>query len=263
MGIAPRLAAKRGGAKPSHFAGDRPPLTGGRPAPDKRALMLSLPTSLARAVGQLGDPAILRVLGKSVLATLAIFACAGLAVYAGLRHLFAGWIAGYEGTVAGFLTVLAVVLGGWLLFRVVALAVIQFFAEDVVRAVERRHYPATAAQARAPSFAVSFREGAKGAVRALLVNLAIAPIALALLVTGAGTVLLFWIVNAWLLGRELTAMVWLPHRPEPGSPAPVSGGTRFLLGGAIAALLAVPFLNLLAPVIGAAAATHLIHGRKR
>jgi uncharacterized protein involved in cysteine biosynthesis len=35
--------------------------------------------------------------------------------------------------------------------------------------------------------------------------------------------------------------------------------TRFLLGGAIAALLAVPFANLLAPVLGAAAATHLVH----
>ncbi len=225
--------------------------------------MLSLPASLARAVGQLGDPAILRVLGKSVLATLAGFAIAAIALYAGLQHLFARWIAGYEGAVAGLLTVLAVVIGGWLLFRVVALAVIQLFAEDVVRAVERRHYPAAAAQARDPSCAVSLREGLKGTGRALLVNLAIAPVALALLVTGVGTVLLFWVANAWLLGRELTAMVWLPHRPAPDTPAPVSGGTRFLLGGVIAALLAIPFLNLLAPVIGAAAATHLIHGRKR
>jgi uncharacterized protein involved in cysteine biosynthesis len=80
-----------------------------------------------------------------------------------------------------------------------------------------------------------------------------------LLFTGIGPALVFWAVNAWLLGRELTEMVWLRHRPSPAARAPVGRMTRFLLGGAIAALLAVPFANLLAPVLGAAAATHLVH----
>ena len=73
--------------------------------------------------------------------------------------------------------------------------------------------------------------------------------------------MVFWAVNAWLLGRELVDMVWLRHRPAPGAPAPVGKAERFLLGGAIAALFMVPFANLLAPVLGAAAATHLVHGR--
>jgi uncharacterized protein involved in cysteine biosynthesis len=34
------------------------------------------------------------------------------------------------------------------------------------------------------------------------------------------------------------------------------------LGGAVVALLTVPFVNLVAPVLGAAAATHLVHSRK-
>ena len=33
------------------------------------------------------------------------------------------------------------IIAGWFLFRVVALFVLQFFAEDVVRAVEAKHYP--------------------------------------------------------------------------------------------------------------------------
>ncbi|QWC58319.1 hypothetical protein F7D01_06305 [Erythrobacter sp. 3-20A1M] len=225
--------------------------------------MLSLPASLARAVAQLGDPAILRVLGKSILATLGIFALAGAGLYALLQHVLSQWIASYDDTLAGVLTLLAVALGGWLLFRVIALAVIQFFADDVVRAVERRHYPQAAASARELPFAESLAEGAKGAGRTVLVNLLIAPVALVLLVTGVGTILLFWVVNAWLVGRELRDLAWLPHRASREDPPPVDAVTRFLLGGAIAALLAVPFLNLLAPVIGAAAATHLVHGRSR
>jgi uncharacterized protein involved in cysteine biosynthesis len=80
-----------------------------------------------------------------------------------------------------------------------------------------------------------------------------------LLFTGVGPALLFWLVNAVLLGRELQDMVWLRHRHGADEPAPVGRAQRFLLGGAVAAMLALPFVNLLAPILGAAAATHLIH----
>ena len=100
-----------------------------------------------------------------------------------------------------------------------------------------------------------------GAGRAILANLIALPFALALLFTAIGPAVVFWAVNAWLLGRELVDMVWLRHRPAPGAPAPVGKAERFLLGGAVAALFMVPFANLLAPVLGAAAATHLVHGR--
>ena len=102
---------------------------------------------------------------------------------------------------------------------------------------------------------------------ALAVNAIALPFALMLLFTGIGPALLFWAVNAWLLGRELTDMVWLRHRPKtasgPRAPTPVDRIERFLFGGAIAALLAVPFVNLVAPVLGAAAATHLVHRRMK
>ncbi|MDC0887413.1 hypothetical protein OAS19_06460 [Altererythrobacter sp.] len=119
--------------------------------------------------------------------------------------------------------------------------------------------------ARDLPFSESLGESLKGAGRAALVNLAVSPIAIVLLVTGLGTFLLFWLVNAWLLGRELQDIAWLRHRkPAARGDAlamPLSSVTRFMLGGVTAGLLAVPFLNLLAPVIGAAAATHLVHNR--
>jgi uncharacterized protein involved in cysteine biosynthesis len=57
-------------------------------------------------------------------------------------------------------------------------------------------------------------------------------------------------------------MIWLRHRTPEESALPLSGLTRFALGGIVAAMLLVPFANLLAPVIGAAATAHLIHSRK-
>ena len=43
--------------------------------------MMSLPAALALSVRQLGDPAILKVLFKTALATLAIFAAGGAGLY--------------------------------------------------------------------------------------------------------------------------------------------------------------------------------------
>ena len=225
--------------------------------------MTDLPRAFALSLGQLSDPAILRVLGKSLLATLAIFALLGVLVWQGLSAPLHAYIADrsyaadYQ-AMAGVIAIALTVIGGWLLFRIVALAVIQFFADDIVRAVEAQHYPAAAAAPNLP-FAETFAASAKGLVRAVAVNAVVLPFALILLVTGVGTALLFWAANAWLLGRELTEMVWLRHRSGSDARLPVGGATRFALGGIVAALLIVPFVNLLAPVLGAAAATHLVH----
>ena len=154
------------------------------------------------------------------------------------------------------------VLAGWFAFRIVALAVLQFFADEVVLAVERKHYPAAAATARALPFREDLRNSMRGLRRALLFNVLALPVALVLLFTAIGPAIVFFLVNAVLLGRELTEMAWLRHRADPGEAIPLAGPTRFLLGGVVTALLAVPFLNLLAPVIGAATATHLVQSRK-
>ena len=107
-----------------------------------------------------------------------------------------------------------------------------------------------------------FSTSLRAASRALLVNLIALPFALALLVTGVGAALVFFLVNTVLVGRELEDMVWLRHRRSAADPAPVGRGERLVLGGAVTALLALPFVNLLAPILGAAAATHLIHRKE-
>lgn len=219
--------------------------------------MTRLPRAFALALGQLSDPAIVRVLGKSLLATLAVFALLGLAAWRGLEAWRPSYVTGYDG-LSELVAIALTIVGAWLLFRVVALAVLQFFADDVVSAVERRHYPADAAVPDLP-WSAELAASGRALLRVIAVNAVVLPVALVLLVTGIGTALLLWAVNAWLLGRELTDMVWLRHRGAGEARLPVGGATRFVLGGVVAALLIIPFVNLLAPVLGAAAATHLVH----
>lgn len=223
--------------------------------------MISVPSAFARAFAQLGDRRVLGVLAKSLAVTLAIVTALAFAIVEGGRLAADRWIGESGDTyylVAGVLALVAV----WLLFRIVALAVLQFFADDVVHAVEARHYPQEAASARDIPFAEEARNALRGLLRAVAVNALALPFAIALLVTGVGTALLFWAVNAWLLGRELMDMASLRHRHDASAAPPLGALTRFALGGIVAAMLLIPFANLLAPVLGAAAATHLVHSRR-
>ena len=223
------------------------------------AVMNALPASLSLAFGQLSDPAILRVIGKSVAITLAAIIALGLIMWRGITALLARWDFALREEFGAAIAVLLTIVGSWLLFRIIALVVLQFFADEIVAAVEAKHYPSHAASVRKVPVREELGHALRSALRALGINLLALPFALMLLITGIGTAVLFWAVNAWLLGRELQDMVWLRHRLDPSHNPPLSGAQRFALGGAVAAIMFVPFLNLLAPVIGAASATHMVH----
>jgi uncharacterized protein involved in cysteine biosynthesis len=145
---------------------------------------------------------------------------------------------------------------------VAALAVLQFFADEVVEAVEARHYPALAARAQPLPFHRELAQATRWLLRALGYNLLALPLAGVLAFTAIGPALVFLAVNAVLLGRELTDMAWLRHCTNAGEgdarANPVGWGERFVLGGAIAGMMLVPLAGLIAPVIGAAAGTHLV-----
>lgn len=220
--------------------------------------------AFALALGQLGDRRILALLLRCAVETVVLVCALGwglwwLAADAFTRLGVENWLGGGAGQV---LAVLPALVAGWLLFMAVALAVTQFHADAVVETVEARHYPDRAACARPLGLAREAWLGLRGAGRALLLNLVALPVALLLVVTGIGPFLVFGFVNAVVLGRELTDLVRLRYEGS-GSllAADLPRGTRWLLGGACVALLAVPFVNLLALVIGAAAATHLVHRR--
>lgn len=231
------------------------------PGPSMRAML----EALLLSIRQLGDRPILAVFVKSMLLTLAIFAALAAALWFGIEALVAHYFDASD-SIASLVAAAALLLGAlgaWLLFRAIAVAVISVFADEVVHAVEAKHYPARFAAARDLSFARSLGMGLRSAFRALLVNLLLAPLYIVLLVTGVGTALAFFIVNSWMLGRDLGDMVAVRHLPA-ADLARWRGATRlsrFTLGAAGTALFFVPFVNFAAPVLGAAMATHLFHRR--
>jgi uncharacterized protein involved in cysteine biosynthesis len=209
------------------------------------------------------DRAVLRVLLKVVLLSLALFALLGVGAFFGLSALFAFW--GWDregGLAAAAAAALIAVFSGVLLFRVVAVFIMSIFADEIVDAVERRHYPLAAEKARPPGYALGLRMGLASVGRALLYNLLAAPVYAVLLFTGIGVAIAFLFVNALLLGRDLSDMVAARHVDGMSALSTFTGmgrGQRFLLGLMASAAFLVPLVNLLAPVIGAAMATHLTH----
>ena len=230
--------------------------------------MGQLPTSFLLGFRQLFDGAVLRILLKSLGVTILLFVLAAVAGWFALDllltwlglgdQMFAG-----AGDLRGLVSAALALLGLWLVWRIVAMGVVQFYAEDVVRAVEARHYPHAMQSARDLPFGEQLLQALRAAGRALLFNLLAAPVALLLVFTAIGPAIVFWLVNAVLLGRELQDMVWLRHRKDRKQMPPLGKSTRFALGGAVAGLLAVPFVHFLAPVLGAASATHLVHRNER
>jgi CysZ protein len=219
-----------------------------------RAFLLSL--------GQLGDPKIVAVFLKSLALTVVLIALFGAGLWYGTMQLAESF--GWSSTMGGLVGTLALILAFalfWLLFRAVAIAVMSVFADEVVIAVERRHYPAVLATARDVPVVRGMMLGLRSAGRAILINLALAPVYFALLVTGVGTWLLFFLVNGWLLGRDLGEMVAARHVPAAAMRDWRKTGAvdRFALGVAGTALFMVPIANLFAPILGAAMATHLFH----
>ena len=146
--------------------------------------MPSVASSLLLALGQLAEPRVLAILAKSLAVTLALVA--GIAwggwylldwalAAAGLDEgLFAG--AGWLRQAASFALT---VLGLWLVWRIVAMAVIGFFADEVVQAVEAKHYPLAAAKARDLPLGEQFATTLRSVLRVVVVNLIALPFALA------------------------------------------------------------------------------------
>lgn len=222
-----------------------------------------------RAIGlafdQLGDRAVLWVLAKSMALTLVILFFSGIIFVTAALWLADAYGWGEEGGMwAGLIATLAAVAGAWLLFRAVAIPVIGLFADAVVEAVERKHYPRAAMAARAVPLSLSIRLGLMSVLRMVGINLLMLPVYIILLFTVVGPFIALLIVNAILLGRDLAEMVAARHLDTPARKAWLRAhrGQSSLMGGIVTLLFLIPFVNFVAPVVGAAMATHLFHGKE-
>ena len=211
------------------------------------------------ALRDLPQPRVLRVLAQSLALTLLLLAATGAAIFWSARWALAHWrwLGEAEQDMAGLLVVVAILAGSWLLFRAVAIVVVGLFADGIVADVEGRHYPAAAARAVDVGWRQNIRLALASLVRLVGGNLLALPVYILLLVTGIGTPIFALFVNALLLGRDLEAMVLARHPDRPRFDRPA----RWSLGLLSAASFMVPVANLLAPILSAAMAVHMLHLR--
>jgi CysZ protein len=229
------------------------------------AVIQPMLSALSLTLGQIGDRAILGVIAKSLALTLVIFGIIGVAAVFVARAVVAAYDWGSDaGMAAAAAAGLAVIVGAWLLFRAVAIPVIGLFADEVVAAIEARHYPAAAQIARPATVALSLRLAFASVARLTLLNLLAVPLYAVLLFTAIGPLILFLAINALLLGRDLGEMVAVRHLDAQARKdwLRVTRGERAIMGAIVTGIFMIPIINLIAPIVGAGMATHLFHRRQ-
>ena len=213
-----------------------------------------MPAALLRAVLQLTDPAVRRVILLSLVATIAGIAALTTGTTALLHLVHLTGVAWLDWTLDALGTIGTLVLS-WLLFPAIVAAVSSLFLDDVVAAVERRHYPhrLSTPQPMGELILVALRFLAV----TVLLNLLVLPL---YLIPGAN-IALFLALNGYLLGRQYYEQVAGRHldptelRRFRQAHAP----HLFLAGVIICGFAAVPVLNLLAPVVATAFMVHVFH----
>ena len=152
---------------------------------------------------------------------------------------------------------LGIITGALFLMPAVTAFVGSFFVDEVADVVERTHYPAEPPGRTLPLFRALI-EGLKTALLALLIYLCALPF---LLLAGLGLVILF-LANAYLLGREYFELAAMRFRPPAEAKAlrKTHAGYVFLSGMVIAVFVSIPLLNLATPIFAMAFMVH-IHKR--
>ena len=222
--------------------------------------------AIGLAIGDLADSRVMKILLQALAVTLLIFALiAGLLFWllSGSDPCSTVGLGSCEldtGS-SGLGAILLSLLAAWFLFPVVAIMVITTFTDRISRAVEERHYPEAAKEARSIGVGRGAAMGLKSGGRLILFNLIALPFYLLLLVTGIGPFILFVIVNGLAFGRDLGELAAARHGDRSSRRAwlRATRGEQHLIGTIVSVLFLVPFANLLAPVIGTAAAIHLFN----
>ena len=208
---------------------------------------------------QLGDKRIRRPVLWTLLLTLAVSAL----LIGGTATLFALW----ELSGIFFIDWALVLLGGiaaafvaWMLFPILAAEFLYMFVDQVVDAVEERHYQLLPR----PNPATFWQYAVAGIRLALIMaffNLLILPLSFIPVIQVVYPVI-YLIINGVLLGREFFEVVAL-RRMNLAAVHNLRRKHRsklFVSGVVIALLFSIPLINLIAPVVATAFMVHIFHG---
>ena len=223
------------------------------------------------ALSQLFSPPLRRVLMKSVGLALLMIIIIGIGlnrIFSSLAASGANWAEQTSGfaphaawaTLAWVMSIMAslgIITGALFLMPAIAAFIGSFFVDDVGDAVERESYPA-----EAPGHAVpllrALIEGVKFGILTLAVYLCALPF---IFFAGLGIIIIF-LANAYLLGRQYFEFAAMRFHPPAQAKAlrKTHAAYIFLAGVPIAVFVSIPLVNLATPIFAMA---YMVHVHKR
>lgn len=211
-------------------------------------------TAYVRALGQLFDPRIVRLVGYSVVLSLLVF----LGLWGGIAWLLENSKLSEVAVVDrifDWFGNIATVVGAFFLFPMAISVMIGFFLDAVARAVEARHYP----DLPVPK-GVGIIAGIGAAGRFLLKALVVNIVLLVFLLVPVLYPFAWLAAHSYLLGREYFELVALRRlQPALASTLRRQHRVQVTLGGAAAVgMFAIPVVNMIAPIVATMAMVHAV-----
>lgn len=216
-----------------------------------------LAVSFAAGLADLFTPALISILGLTVLLNLALLLALWLGLGYALREttfFSTGWLEWIADIASGFgLVVLTLIL-----FPVLATMILGMFLDAAAGRVARRRYR-WLGEGRSQPIGEMLAETVRFLGVVIVLNLLVLPI---YLLVPAVNLAVFYLLNGYLFGREyfeLVAVRWLPVR-EVRRLRARHRFAIFAAGVLIAIGMSIPFLNLLVPLWGVAMMVHVYAG---
>lgn len=215
-------------------------------------------SAFTKAIAQLPEREFRRALGISLGLSLVTFVV--LAVVAWWLMGNAGlldwpWPLNYVFEAVGWVVFATLT---WFLFPAIVSTFVAFFLEGVASAVERKHYPNDPPGKDVP-IGRSLLVTVNFTLVLVLVNVVGLLLYVPLMFFPILSFIMFYVLNGYLLGREYFELVALRHLDDKAARAMRRRHSRriILAGVVIAFLFTIPVVNLLTPLIAAAAMVHV------
>lgn len=230
--------------------------------------------SFVKALGQLPDPRLRRVLLIGIFGSIVIFAVLWALLWWAMTAIDwttvwgIGWLVNWLGSLAdwigGVVFVSSVLIATFLLFPAVVTIIVGFFLEEVVQAVEDRHYPNEPGPRPQPIGEV-LALTVKFALIVAALNFVFLPIYLLLFFLPPLNLIAYYLLNGYLVSREYYELVALRRlAPRPARRLRRAHRGRLMLAGIVLVFfMTIPIINFVTPVLATAFMVHIYQGLPR
>lgn len=216
---------------------------------------MSIIKAILKTIPSLFKPYILGIIIVTILINIVIFSSlVGAAGY--LVHSTTLFETVWLEAIVDWLGSGAATLLAWFLFPLFIPVIISFFCDMISTRIEKDSYPD-----RLPQQPIGLKEILKKDARFILKLIVVNLLFLPLFLIPVLNILVYYIVNGYLLGREYFEMVTIRHLPVAKIATIRKKNRSTLIMGGVAILLlsTLPLINMIAPVVAVILMTHLFH----